>query len=333
MTLFRHKPRLSGFSVKEGMDNLPSGICFADRNGTIILCNRQMYRLCHIMAGTDLQHILELCHALDAPQTGVTVEDKDAFLYRFPDGKLWQFSQSIVTDMEGNKYTQVQAIDVTELHEKRAELERDNLELSKANAREKRLYEELDQIVRERETLAMKMRLHDDIGMCLLATRNLLTQGGSKEDYRKVGQRWEQTLKLIGIVDRDSYEERSVDAVASLAELIDAAAEIGVRMIVQGDLPASAEHAYLLVTAMRECVTNTVRHAEGDEMTVQLMQTQKADIVDITNNGKRPEGEIREGGGLSGLRRSVENIGGSMTVVSRPDFRLSVVLPREGEKQ
>lgn len=34
-------------AIKESADNLPSGICFADSNGVIILCNRQMHRLCH----------------------------------------------------------------------------------------------------------------------------------------------------------------------------------------------------------------------------------------------------------------------------------------------
>ena len=67
MTILRRKPKINGFSVKEGLDNLPSGICFADRNGTVILCNRQMYRLCRQMTGTDLQHISELLDALNAP--------------------------------------------------------------------------------------------------------------------------------------------------------------------------------------------------------------------------------------------------------------------------
>lgn len=333
MKFFHRKPRLSSFSVKEGLDNLPSGICFAERNGTIILCNRQMYYLCHIMTGVDLQHISELHYALKAPQPGVTTTDKDNLIYQFPDGKLWRFLQSIVTDADGNEYTQMQAIDVTELHRKRMELEHDNAELAKANARAKQLYTEMDRIVREKETLAMKMRIHDDIGLCLLATRNLLTQGGSSETCHKTKQRWEQTLRLIGIANRDSYEECPVNAEAALAELIASADEIGVHMTVQGELPASVEHSYMLITAMRECVTNTVRHAQGNEMTVQLLQTQKLDRVVITNNGKKPEREIIEGGGLSGLRRSVENIGGSMTVTGRPDFRLSIDLPREEKKQ
>ena len=329
MTILRRKPRINGFSVKEGLDNLPSGICFADRNGTVILCNRQMYRLCRQMTGTDLQHISELLDALNAPPPQVSKTGSDAAVYRFPDGKLWQFSQSAVTDRDGNPYTQMQAMDVTELYEKRAELERENTELAKANARAKQLYAELEQIVREKETLAFKMRMHDDIGLCLLASRKLLMQGGSAEDYQKAEKRWEQTLRLYGIAEREDLAQCPTDAAAELVELTACAADIGVRMTVCGELPAFAEHAYLFIAAMRECVTNTVRHAQGDEMLVRLLQTPKQNSVVITNNGKPPQGEIAEGGGLSGLRRSVESGGGRMTVDSRPEFRLTVVLPRE----
>ena len=99
----------------------------------------------------------------------------------------------------------------------------------------------------------------------------------------------------------------------------------------EGSVQWLEENARLMIAAMRECATNTVRHAGGSEMTVRLTRTQKADIAVITNNGKPPEGGIVEGGGLSGLRRSVENRHGTMEVRGEPAFRLSIVLPREEE--
>lgn len=330
MKLFHRKAKLSRSSVKEGFDNLPSAICFADRSGAIMLCNRQMHRLCHILMGMDLQHISELRRALDRPQPAVEVVDRAARIYRFPDHTLWQFAEAPVTDADGNHYTQVQAIDVTELHEKRSELERDNQALTEANRRAEKLYVELDQIVREKETLAMKMRVHDDMGQCLLSTRNLLlAMDASLEDFRAGGRRWSETLRRITAAGDGSHVRHSADSSDPLPELMASAAEIGVRVRVQGELPELEENARLMIAAMRECATNTVRHAGGSEMTVRLTQTQKADIAVITNNGKPPEGEIVEGGGLSGLRQSVENRYGTMTVRCEPAFRLSIVLPRE----
>ena len=331
MKWFHRKPKLGRSSVKEGFDNLPSGICFADRRGTIILCNLQMHRLCHILLGMDLQHISELRRGLDEPRPAVEAVDRKARIYRFPDGILWQFAEMPVTDAEGEDYTQVQAIDVTELHEKREELERDNRKLTEANERARQLYTELDQIVREKETLAMKIRVHDDLGQCLLATRNLLTRDSSLEDFRTGGRLWARTLQTM-TTERSRYA-RPADGTQLLRELIASAGEIGVRVRIQGELPGTGENARLMIAAMRECATNTVRHAGGSEIAVQITRTRKADIAVITNDGKPPEGEIVEGGGLSGLRRSVEHRHGTMTVQSEPVFRLSVVLPREEEQQ
>ena len=52
-------------------------------------------------------------------------------------------------------------------------------------------------------------------------------------------------------------------------------------------------------------------------------------IVTIENDGKPPDRDVVEGGGLSMLRRRIEYAGGSMKVVSSPVFRLIVSLPEE----
>ena len=330
MNWFRRRPRLGRSSVKEAFDNLPSGICFADRNGLIILCNRQMHSLCWDLLGTDLQHLEELRRALKSPQPGVTAAEERALLFRFPDGKLWQFAESAVTGAGIGQYTQVQAIDVTELHEKRGELEWENQALAEANARARRLYLELDQIVREKERLAMKMKVHDNLGLCLLSTRNLLAQNSSLEDFRKGGKRWEQALQLIDIA-RSAETEDPIAAGDALSALIASAAEIVLQVYVKGDLPRSGEDAYLLIVAMRECVTNTVRHARGSKMDVVLTQAEHRYRMAITNNGKKPDVEIVEGGGLSALRRRIEDRGGNMAVESSPEFRLIVLLPEKEE--
>ena len=75
-------------AIKESADNLPSGICFADSNGVIILCNRQMHRLCHVLMGRDLQYLDELRAALKAPADGVTPVDAGTSSLQFPDGAV-----------------------------------------------------------------------------------------------------------------------------------------------------------------------------------------------------------------------------------------------------
>lgn len=348
MNIFSFKRRIGRSFVKEGFDNLPSAICFADRSGTVVLCNRLMDSLCHRLTGADLQHISELRRALENPAGGVEIEDGKAHIYRFrsEDSKkdqtggegydtFWQFTETQITDTDGREYTQMQAVDVTQLLLKTMELKEENRLLDEANIRAMKLYEDIDRIVREKETLAMKMRVHDDMGMCLLATRNLLTKESTLEEYREGGRRWHKTLEEILAADQSTGKESvsTVDPARALDELLEAAAEIGLAIEVKGDLPESERKAYMMVVAMRECTTNALRHAGASHMTVNLTRTAESETMTITNDGIPPEGEIIEGGGLSGLRRSIENMGGIMKTEGRPRFKLTVVLLDKGSEE
>ena len=317
-------------AIKESVDNLPSGICFADGNGVIVLCNRQMHRLCHALMGRDLQYLDELRVALKAPADGVTPVDEDTKSLQFPDGAVWSFRESEIADTEGKRCTQVQALDVTALYEKRVELEAENAALLETNRRAKRLYAELDRTVREEETFAIKMRVHDDMGMCLLTARRALEENAPLSELQETGKIWLRVLDRTlasGSAAGEQAEQPSTGA--ALKELLSSAEGIGIRIRMEGEPPKDSAGAYLLITAMRECATNVVRHAGGSEMTVRFRRDEHGVTARITNNGAPPAGDITEGGGLSGLRRRVESAGGSMRVESRPEFALTVTLPRE----
>lgn len=329
MTWFRRE-RIGRASIKESLDNLPSGICFADQSGLVILSNRQMYRLCYTLMGMDLQHISELLDALEKPQAGIQSVGADTNVYRFPEGKVWKFTQSSITDADGNAYTQVLAVDVTALYEKGDELEQENRRLEEVNARARNLYAQLDDIVREEENFAVKTHVHDEMGELLGLTRNMLTQRElPPERLKALGKRWEHigdTLGAVGKQDGDAF-----DSDKTLAELTERIAGIGVALHVRGEFPQKSGAAYLLTAAVRECAINTVRHAKGSEMTVELTKTPHSLIVAITNDGLAPAGEVVEGGGLSALRRRIEGTGGAMQVESTPRFRLVITLPGKEE--
>ena len=54
--------------------------------------------------------------------------------------------------------------------------------------------------------------------------------------------------------------------------------------------------------------------------------------MEITDNGRPPDGPIREGNGLGDLRRRLEEEGGSLAVRWAGGVRLSLELPAEGER-
>ena len=85
------------------------------------------------------------------------------------------------------------------------------------------------------------------------------------------------------------------------------------------------DRLYALI--LRECTSNGVRHAGATELYADSEHRPQSWHLCITNNGAPPKAEIKEGGGLSSLRRRIENAGGTVTVHSLPVFVLEVTLP------
>lgn len=87
--------RRFGFNrIKEGFDQLPTAICFFDSRGSIVLCNRQMYRLSHYLFESDMQYLGEVERALATPPEGILQLSNMEGTYRFPDNTIWQFEKN-----------------------------------------------------------------------------------------------------------------------------------------------------------------------------------------------------------------------------------------------
>ncbi|SFQ15759.1 hypothetical protein SAMN05216343_12718 [Oscillibacter sp. PC13] len=318
--MMRQRSHLKRMS-KDAFDNLPSGVCFFDRNGIVTLCNRQMHRLIFALTGRDLQSLYELRELMNgSPRQGL--RDGDVFL---PEGGgAWRFSEEHIETAKGGHYTQIVASNVTELYQKQKELERDNRQLEEAGTRLRRLSANITAVIREEEILSMKMRVHDDIGRSVIATRQLLRQN------RPAGEldlsAWKSAIRLL---KRDSESAKDKDA---LDQIMDAAAGIGIKVHIDGELPSDTAAAYLLLTAMRECATNAVRHALATELYVKLNSGDGVAAARITNNGRPPGGEITEGGGLGSLRVRMEKAGGEMLVRCTPVYELTVFVPLAKEE-
>lgn len=186
-----------------------------------------------------------------------------------------------------------------------------------------RLMEQMPEIVREQEILAMKMRVHDDIGHSILAARQALLNGAGLEEMRRSAAVWEQSVALLHRANSEPETEDALSYARRRAE------ELHVALRIDGDVPEAGENRRLTALAIRECLTNCVRHADGTELYVSAGTGGGTYTVTITNNGAAPEGEITEGGGLSALRRRIEGSGGTMTVTARPRFALTIQLPEK----
>lgn len=310
-------------AIKESFDNLPMAVCIFDSLGLVRLMNRRMLWATAILLGSGVQTLEELEYALEHPPEGITPLKNAPGVYRFPDGTVLRFVHERITDAGGVSYHQVTAADVTELVLRQEQLAEENARLADANRRTQRLLEQMPEIVREQEILTMKMRVHDDIGHSILAARQALLSGASLEEMRRSAAVWEQSVALLNRANAAPEPEDPLSHACRRAE------ELHVRLVMEGPIPREGESRRLTALAIRECLTNCVRHAGGTELYVSAAREESGCTVTITNNGRPPRGEIIEGGGLSALRRRIEGSGGTMTAAARPRFALTIHLPEK----
>ncbi len=56
---------------------------------------------------------------------------------------------------------------------------------------------QMPEIIREEETLAMKLRVHDDIGHSILATRRMLLQSTDQKEIRAAAALWTHSISVL----------------------------------------------------------------------------------------------------------------------------------------
>lgn len=317
----KHRLRIA---VKEALDTLPSAVCYFTASGTVKLCNTAMYLLFRRIAQCDLQNLTELKEALDGcdKATGI-VRDGNVFL--FPDGSAWQYSAGKVTTADGSVYTEAVFSDVTELYEKRRELQKQSIELKRMYRELKSLSDNVLKMTREQELLNMKSRLHDQMNMGVAAIRQILRQDATSEENAAAVMRFRRAIQVL--------QEESACPQDDVAEFIKDAAVSGIQVNITGTLPEEEAVLRLLLPVMRKACVNAARHADAAALYITADRTQSAVTLQITNDGNPPEDEVTPRGGLADLGRAVAGAGGTMEIRSQPAFMLTVTVPTGKREQ
>lgn len=309
--------KLTQKSVKEAFDQLPSGICFFDEDGVLVLCNMTMQKIAKAILGHSLKSIEEFETAINNAST----QPENVCLYN---GISWKFNKKQIFDQNKNSYTEITAVDVTELVLRKKELELNNKRLKEAQRQLQKLSANVVEATREEEILSMKMRIHDTMGRSLISARRILAENVPLEDSTPIINEWESAVKLL------QGAARQIEYADALEELRSAANGL-IEIELSGELPPQKDISYLIVSAVRECATNAVRYAAASKLYVSICSDCKTNhiLVEITNNGTPPAQPVVEGGGLSSLRKSIEQAGGQMEIDTQQKFMLKINLMQE----
>jgi two-component system sensor histidine kinase DesK len=199
-----------------------------------------------------------------------------------------------------------------------------------------RKQEEVEHMARIAERERISRDLHDLLGhsLSLIALKAELAGKLAGRDLeackREIGDVEATARRALSEVRAavSGYRDSGLAGALASARASLAAADVELREEVQQfALAPAAEH--VLALALREAVTNVVRHAGARRCTLCLSQEQGNIILRVLDDGARLRDavEVRAGNGLSGMRERVASIGGRLSISVRDGLCLELRVP------
>lgn len=322
--IHRKKNRLTIGAIKESLDALPDGICFFEPDGQPLLVNKQMNKISGELFDSEILNADSFYNRLKEKSISIETKNINAnpnITIETPDKKVWEFHLEQLM-IENSEIYELLACDITEQYRLTRELEKRNERLNIVNERLRLFSEEMVTFTAEKELLNAKIKVHDNIGRSLLSFRTYLMQPKEERNRKELLFLWKY---VVSVMKNETLPSDEWDQLEKTADML------GISIELVGELPDNLKKRTVIVTAIRECLTNTAHHANGDKLFVNLQSHDDSFTAELTNTGKPPEKEIHETGGLKNLRRVVEQANGIMTVISTPRFLLRLEFPKGEE--
>ena len=295
----------------------------------MLLANRKMEQLCFELTGEDLQdagHFWEQLTKKTGQIQARAVVYSEQPCFCLENQEIWTFQRDVL-NTDRRQLIQLTAVNITELYHLLEQLDQKHLELKRMNGRLRQYSENMESYVRSRELLETKMRIHKEIGQALLASRVYICQKVPELTEQDILKRWESVVLVLKKEAEPEVPENK------WLQFVRAAGDAGVQVITSGSIPTDPVRQEYLLMAAVEALTNAVRHGEADRLKIVLTEENGYIRVCFFNNGKNPTLPVREGGGLGALRIRLEEAGGSMQILTTPEFCLSVLLPKKGGRE
>ncbi len=333
--LVRRSEGLSELSCAEALMGMPMGLLIIGPTGGSSFMNTKMREcLSSLELPCDLgdqtllwSHLSTLgrdlpteASSLDAPEA--LLESGDRLLVDLPNGRTWLFAHDTTG---GHRHlNRIVCLDVTDATRANAELSRTNRELEIAAGELRAHLADLGRAAETSAYLRMRSRVHDVVGQRLSILHRYLEMDMTDPDsVAELG-------RLLSSVMVDLRRGEDADAKTELEAIVNAFALAGITIEIHGDLP-EGRIGIAFARIIREACTNSCRHAHAKRVFVTL-----ADVEDrhkqltVTDDGAAPSDAMVERGGITGMRREIESLGGIVKIEPRPTFTIRAEVPVKG---
>jgi two-component system sensor histidine kinase DesK len=198
-----------------------------------------------------------------------------------------------------------------------------------------RAQEEIEHLAKIAERERIARDLHDVLGHTLsviVLKSELATKLVERDPARAKAEMAdvEQTARMaLAEVRQAIGGYRSNGLVAELAQARATLETAGITVECdQNPVELQATQESVLALAVREAVTNVVRHADAARCRLELRATDGVCRLSIQDDGRG--GSQQEGNGLTGMRERVEALGGTLRRETKGGTRLHITLPLQG---
>jgi signal transduction histidine kinase len=185
----------------------------------------------------------------------------------------------------------------------------------------------LEESARTAERLRISRELHDLIGhqltvltLTLEAARHLGATSGA-EHVDRADQVARSLLRDVRSTV-GSLRDEGPDLHAALTGMVADLPGLDVEITVEEGLELDQERTLALVRLAQEALTNTIRHADAEHLSIDVAR--RGDTVELSaaddGTGAR---EVQLGNGLRGLRERFQGLGGGVEVDGRGGFRVT----------
>lgn len=302
------KSHITAVSVKESFDTLESGICFFEDSGRLYLVNDVMDKLTQKLVGQHLYNGERLWKILK--ENSAELDDDNRAVVEI-ERKTYSFSRYKNT-VNGQELYEIIASDITGEAAQNRQLEIKNADLEQLNAALEEYNKNLENIVREREILQSKAKIHDDMNVLLVSTVNSI-ENYDEAESKHISRMWNEGILELQ-KDTEEYRKNPLETLNNLAD------SLGVKLVFEGSFPENNATLRLLIMAVSESMINAVRHANATAIFVSSDEFG----FEVTNNGAPPVSEVKAAGGLNNLRERANSLGAALTVESFPRFVLKI---------
>jgi two-component system sensor histidine kinase UhpB len=199
----------------------------------------------------------------------------------------------------------------------------------------------------EAERIRVARELHDDIGQTLTAVTIQAERAAAGDnaiasrELAHVADAVRQSLDHVRRIARELRPEALDDlglfnALIALCSRIDAQGGPRVRREFPRKIPRLGSDVELVVyRVVQEALTNVLRHADADTVTVSLMVNAETISVTVADDGKGMPAPAQSGtAGIAGMRERALLVGGRLSIESQPNegTEVRLAVPINGER-